>query len=1179
MTESEFKYWAFLSYSPQDNCEQRPNTPDERSLCWGNWLHEILDDFSVPADLTGHLNARGEIVPEHIGPIFRSDQELPADGDLGATLRDALDQSRCLIVICSPRSAKNLQVNEAVRYFKQLGRGNRILPIVIAGEPNVGDGLKPGVPPESECFVPAMRHPVKPDGTLDTSRRERGYIFADARHGNAKQEILAKDLRAADTELETAKIQLIAGLIGVGFNGLWRREQRRRFAGFTEAQHQVREAQKQANEAQRLFEEARIQAHTAESKVLEAQDLARVTQSQLEEARNQVREAQNKVLEIQNLPQDVQSQIQEAQNQALAAQDQARDAQSQLQTIQNQARETERQLADARNQARTAEDKVEAAQNQARDAQRQLEEARQQAREAQNKVLAVERLPQEVKGQIQEAQSKVLEAQNQAREAQGQAEEARSQAREAKGKVEAAENQARETRKQLGEAQNQVAEARDQVRAAQNQVQEIQNQTRDAQNKIQHARSEAHEAQAKFREAEDKARLTRRLTRVFALMAALALLAAGTAAGLALWQRKVASQAQAKATAEEAGKFELASDKIDQEQIQQTLHIIGGAEQDGNRLRSLDEIATRIPAEQISDALKASADIVDDRKRSHFQKQLLLRLAGTNRQSALASAGAITGTIVNDAGTSDTPLYFQLAILDDWIKTDSQAALSWVGQLPDTNFQQHALARIIPELATENATNTLARLNDFKPLPGEQVYSLLFQSWAATDPVQAITQREQVPGHDDDGHILSAIMLAWMGKQPDAALSWLKSQPDSESLPEGTWRNTLIAGLIGSWATNDLEAATAACRQLPDGVAKEKAWERVLNRRIVVNPASAAGQVTNLPPGDYRASAVKALCGQWADTDTPSALAWAQSLPVESERTVAVNVVVGCWAGKAPLAASQVASQHPELSTDVFGKIADAWSQQDLTGATNWIGSLPDGTNKEAALLGISESWAQNDPKGMATYALGLPAGKVQAQYLTAACRQLAVHDFAGTVELLKPLSDGALRRSILEQLGHNCDVRQLAETGKYIAAMPADDNQNAIIQGLLPAWMAADPETAASWLYSFPTNNLQTERIHTVIKAWAPSQPAAVSNWLANLPTGTASDEMIDAFLEGTAGKYPEFAAQWTQSVADDARRQKYQVQVARLWIKNDPAAALKWIDGLSLPEEIKQTLKTQQP
>ena len=71
----------------------------------------------------------------------------------------------------------------------------------------------------------------------------------------------------------------------------------------------------------------------------------------------------------------------------------------------------------------------------------------------------------------------------------------------------------------------------------------------------------------------------------------------------------------------------------------------------------------------------------------------------------------------------------------------------------------------------------------------------------------------------------------------------------------------------------------------------------------------------------------------------------------------------------------------------------------------------------------------------------------------------------------------------------------------------------------------------------------------------------------------------MISAFLEGAGEKYPEFAGQWTLSVTDETKRQKYQIQVARQWMKTDPIAALKWIKTLNLPEEAKQLPKAPSP
>ena len=199
MADNKLKYLGVpLVTAHEDNREQRRETPEAGRRCWGNWLYEALKTFSIPPEFVGQINGRGEIIPERIEPILRDESELPEDTSLSAEMRKALEQSRCLVVICSPRSAQSRQVNEAVRYFKQLGRGKNILPIVVAGEPNASNGNKPGVSPADECFVPALRHPVHPDGTLDTTRRAGKHIYVDARHGVEKREILANDDRHAE---------------------------------------------------------------------------------------------------------------------------------------------------------------------------------------------------------------------------------------------------------------------------------------------------------------------------------------------------------------------------------------------------------------------------------------------------------------------------------------------------------------------------------------------------------------------------------------------------------------------------------------------------------------------------------------------------------------------------------------------------------------------------------------------------------------------------------------------------------------------------------------------------------------------------------------------------------------------------------------------------------------------
>jgi Fe-S-cluster formation regulator IscX/YfhJ len=197
--------------------------------------------------------------------------------------------------------------------------------------------------------------------------------------------------------------------------------------------------------------------------------------------------------------------------------------------------------------------------------------------------------------------------------------------------------------------------------------------------------------------------------------------------------------------------------------------------------------------------------------------------------SAMTCASAVEGKIVNEEGVNDSGIYFQLAVLDHWMKTDLPGAFNWVCQLSDADARQRALEKIVPALAADNPQNTLARLNDLPAAPGERIYQRLFQCWAATDPLPAIQQRQQVPGQDQNNKILGAIMTAWVDQQPEAALNWVKSHPDSaakdqaletcigelaktdvpralalaESLPEGAWRSSVISALARQTAPAD----------------------------------------------------------------------------------------------------------------------------------------------------------------------------------------------------------------------------------------------------------------------------------------------------------------------------------------------------------------------------------------
>jgi len=156
------KYWAFISYSSKDNR-------------MGQWLHKRIENYSIPEDLRGSELFDGSVLGKNLRPVFRDRDELSGAADLGQAIHKALEVSRFLIVLCSPDSAQSEWVNKEIETFISMGKGDRILALILDGEPNVSTRGLEG----KECFPPALRENLEPiagDLRSDGDGRDRGFL-------------------------------------------------------------------------------------------------------------------------------------------------------------------------------------------------------------------------------------------------------------------------------------------------------------------------------------------------------------------------------------------------------------------------------------------------------------------------------------------------------------------------------------------------------------------------------------------------------------------------------------------------------------------------------------------------------------------------------------------------------------------------------------------------------------------------------------------------------------------------------------------------------------------------------------------------------------------------------------------------------------------------------------------
>ncbi|MEE1000726.1 MAG: TIR domain-containing protein, partial [Bacteroidales bacterium] len=170
-TSEEKKYFAFISYSHKDKDAAKK-------------LQNFIQGYKIPAKLEDRPD-----LPKRIGRVFRDEDELAGD-ELTPQIEEALRQSRYLIVVCSPNSAKSKYVNEEIEYFKSLGGETKILPYIIAGKATMDED------PEC-CYAPALKE----------NQEKYQIVGGDAQENGA----------------EAASVKLIAGMLKLEFNTLYDR--------------------------------------------------------------------------------------------------------------------------------------------------------------------------------------------------------------------------------------------------------------------------------------------------------------------------------------------------------------------------------------------------------------------------------------------------------------------------------------------------------------------------------------------------------------------------------------------------------------------------------------------------------------------------------------------------------------------------------------------------------------------------------------------------------------------------------------------------------------------------------------------------------------------------------------------------------------------------------------------
>ena len=191
MEEKEYKYDAFISYRHS-----------ELDKFVAENLHRILESYDLPKSIKKKLG----ITDRAFKRVFRDQEELPLSSNLEDPIVDALENSKYLIVICSPRLKDSLWCKKEIQTFKKLRGRKNIFCVLIEGEPDESF-------PEEVLYD---EEEVKTkDGKTKVNRIMVEPLAADVR-GTTKKEVLKK--------IKEEKLRLIAPMFGLDYDDLKQRQ-------------------------------------------------------------------------------------------------------------------------------------------------------------------------------------------------------------------------------------------------------------------------------------------------------------------------------------------------------------------------------------------------------------------------------------------------------------------------------------------------------------------------------------------------------------------------------------------------------------------------------------------------------------------------------------------------------------------------------------------------------------------------------------------------------------------------------------------------------------------------------------------------------------------------------------------------------------------------------------------
>ncbi len=345
-----------------------------------------------------------------------------------------------------------------------------------------------------------------------------------------------------------------------------------------------------------------------------------------------------------------------------------------------------------------------------------------------------------------------------------------------------------------------------------------------------------------------------------------------------------------------------------------------------------------------------------------------------------------------------------------------------------------------------------------------------------------------------------------VNRDPEAALAALRR------LPRGREFTQSLIALLDFIGRSDPDRALMLAAELAQSREEQAFYSLFFDRLARENLTTAAARLAQVPPGEARENAIRALAAVWSQTDPAAAIAWGQSLADPADRGAAVETALGDLAQRDPRQAIEIARKNlrsPALERTLFSAL---------------------------------QRLAATDPNAAASFVLLLPPGDMQTMAAANVARSLA-------------------ERSVPAALA-------------WVKTIPIDLTRWIAFNSVLTSWVQQDRTAAARHVLELPPGQ-GTEFAASHLAQFLASDPADAILWAAALPDETVRASANATIASVWAQRAPAEAVRWAASLNEDPLRPNALGGAFSYWLLQDADAAMAWLDKATLPAATKAKLR----